>query len=278
MPQDGNCLFHAAAYCISKLTKSELIDHHHLRAECVSHLRKHDQRYIHDWDGEMPDGSKADSFDAYCNAMAKPKTWGSSFELQAIARMYDTKFVVFPTVTSPGSFCRPCPTEGTCCCDPFQWHISMSSSLRVSCAKNLSASAPHRRVCLHEVVDARPPFSQHPQRSLVSRPVFTKPHRRAATVWTASGSVSIVLAHEACVGDLDQDIDEADAVTTMACSATFGGEAKHSPKMMLVDIAGHAPCALMSLSNRGTGLRCSFGSPPAPSQWSRPPRQTRTPC
>jgi len=96
MPQDGNCLFHAAAYCISKLTKSELIDHHHLRAECVSHLRKHDQRYIHDWDGEMPDGSKADSFDAYCNAMAKPKTWGSSFELQAIARMYDTKFVVFP--------------------------------------------------------------------------------------------------------------------------------------------------------------------------------------
>ena len=189
MPQDGNCLFHAAAYCISKLTKSELIDHHHLRAECVSHLRKHDQRYIHDWDGEMPDGSKADSFDAYCNAMAKPKTWGSSFELQAIARMYDTKFVVFPTVTSPGSFCRPCPTEGTCCCDPFQWHISMSSSLRVSCAKNLSASAPHRRVCLHEVVDARPPFSQHPQRSLVSRPVFTKPHRRAATVWTASGSV-----------------------------------------------------------------------------------------
>ena len=90
--------------------------------------------------------------------------------------------------------------------------------------------------------------------------------------------LSIVLAHEACVGDLDQDIDEADAVTTMACSATFGGEAKHSPKMMLVDIAGHAPCALMSLSNRGTGLRCSFGSPPAPSQWSRPPRQTRTPC
>ena len=38
MPQHGNCLFHAAAYCISKLTKSELIDHHHLRAECVSHL------------------------------------------------------------------------------------------------------------------------------------------------------------------------------------------------------------------------------------------------
>ena len=137
MPQDGNCLFHAAAYCISKLTKSELIDHHQLRAECVSHLRKHDQRYIHDWDGEMLDGSKADSFDTYCNAMANPKTWGSSFELQAIARMYDTKFVVFP-------------------------------------------QSPHLEV-----------FAVHAQQK----------------------------------------------------------EAKHSPKMMMVDIAGHAPCALMSLSN-----------------------------
>lgn len=169
MPQDGNCLFRAAAYCSSKLTKSELIDHHQLRAECVSRLRKHDQRYIHDWDGEMLDGAKADSFDTYCNAMAKPKTWGSSFELQAIARMYDTKFVVFP-------------------------------------------QSPHREV-----------FAVHAQQK----------------------------------------------------------EAKHSPKMMMVEWTSLG-MPLVPLcrcqTHCGTGLWCSFGSPPAPSQWSRPPRQTRTPC
>lgn len=95
VPGDGNCLFHAMSRGIAKITKDEPKGASELRAEVVSHLRRHEDKYIKDWCNEMPDGTIAPSYEAYLQAVAKDNVWAGVTELAALARMFDTRIIVF---------------------------------------------------------------------------------------------------------------------------------------------------------------------------------------
>lgn len=51
-PGGGNCLFHAYAQAYSTIEKKK--SHVAVRASCVSHLRRHVQKYKEFWDGKSP--------------------------------------------------------------------------------------------------------------------------------------------------------------------------------------------------------------------------------
>lgn len=60
VPADGNCLFHGAARILTNLRgDGKIVDAATLRAEVATHMLKHKERYIKEWDNEMPDKSIA---------------------------------------------------------------------------------------------------------------------------------------------------------------------------------------------------------------------------
>ena len=77
-----------------------------LRAEVVTHMRKsaNKAKYAKEWDRELPDNTASDNFDEYIAAIEKHGTWCGHFELQALARMYNIKPVVFRLRTLDGCF------------------------------------------------------------------------------------------------------------------------------------------------------------------------------
>ena len=96
VPADGNCLFHGAARILTNLRgDGKIVDAATLRAEVATHMLKHKERYIKEWDNEMPDKSIAQSFEAYVAEIEKDKVWCTNLELAAIARMYNVRFYVF---------------------------------------------------------------------------------------------------------------------------------------------------------------------------------------
>ena len=83
---DGACQFRALS---DQLYRSEKY-HAAVRAAVVSQLRGEPHRYeafISDWP----------SFDAYCEAMAEPRTWGDHVTLQAAADAYGCRIAVITT-------------------------------------------------------------------------------------------------------------------------------------------------------------------------------------
>ena len=95
-PDDGNCLFHAAANAVSNLDGGKCTAAE-VRAKVVNHFGRHKAEYTKSWDGELPNREASDSFDAYMSAIEKDRTWGGLLELRAIARIYDLRLVVFAT-------------------------------------------------------------------------------------------------------------------------------------------------------------------------------------
>ena len=94
-----------------------------LRAEVVTHMRKsaNKAKYAKEWDRELPDNTASDNFDEYIAAIEKHGTWCGHFELQALARMYNIKPVVFRLRTLDGGFCASPQRKETLCGFRFRW-------------------------------------------------------------------------------------------------------------------------------------------------------------
>lgn len=107
---DGSCLYHSFAGAMQALHDVKL-DPLTLRAEVITHLGKHQERYVQQWNGEAPDGTriwseftssetKQEAFAKYL-ALSKPSTaWAGELEASALGRQYDTKTIIVPRVAS----------------------------------------------------------------------------------------------------------------------------------------------------------------------------------
>ena len=103
--KDGNCLFTAVAEGLDKLSPQDTPRNAaELRAKVVRHLRKHEKEYTKGWDWELPNKSKATSWEEYVGAMEVDGTWGGLPELRALSRLHDVRIVVFPTIVSLSPF------------------------------------------------------------------------------------------------------------------------------------------------------------------------------
>ena len=97
--QDGACLFHSFAVCYKQSTDKE-VKARALRAEVVTHMTRHRDRYAKDWNGHGPDGTKCPSFDKYLELIAEATAFTSELEVAALGRLYDVKIVVVPKAWS----------------------------------------------------------------------------------------------------------------------------------------------------------------------------------
>ena len=69
---DGNCLFHSIAGGLAHLgVDQSSLDASLLLAQVTAHLRRHEKKYIKDWDNEKRYGTIAKSWSACCDAIAK---------------------------------------------------------------------------------------------------------------------------------------------------------------------------------------------------------------
>ena len=101
---DGNCLFASLSEGLAHTTDEKAINPKQLRAEIVQHLTKNRERYEPGWDHELPGGTADHDFNNYLQAIAQDKTWGGLLEIQAFARRYDTRVIIYPRA----------PTEPVC--------------------------------------------------------------------------------------------------------------------------------------------------------------------
>eukprot|EP00438_Fugacium_kawagutii_P034463 Skav200256 [mRNA] locus=scaffold128:246598:249372:+ [translate_table: standard] len=107
---DGSCLYHSFAGAMMALHDIKL-DPLTLRAEVITHLGKHKERYVQQWTGEAPDGTriwseftstetKEEAFSKYLD-LSKPSTaWAGELEASVLGRQYDTKIIIVPRVAS----------------------------------------------------------------------------------------------------------------------------------------------------------------------------------
>ena len=96
---DGNCMFSAIAKGLNKIGKGseKEINGAEVRAKVAVHLRKNSERYLRDWDREMPDGTKGEQWESYVQEIEKNGIWGGLPELRACSRIWDIRIIVFPT-------------------------------------------------------------------------------------------------------------------------------------------------------------------------------------
>ena len=67
-----------------------------VRAQVADHLQRNFDSYAKTWDHEMPDGTASTDFKAYIAAVSKVGTWAGQMEVAALARMFDTKIIIYP--------------------------------------------------------------------------------------------------------------------------------------------------------------------------------------
>lgn len=95
VPGDGACLFHSFK-CAHARVSDRPTNPRALRAEVVTHLTRHRDRYEVLWNGFVPDGSKCKDFNTYLSLIASEDAYASDLEVAALERLYDVKIVVIP--------------------------------------------------------------------------------------------------------------------------------------------------------------------------------------
>ena len=96
IPTDGNCLFGAFSAGLALANGKSALHPTLIRAQVTQHLKKHQSAYEPLWQGELPDTTKSSDFAEYLAAIGREGSWGSSLEIRALARLYDTRIVIFP--------------------------------------------------------------------------------------------------------------------------------------------------------------------------------------
>ena len=98
--KDGNCLFASVALGLNRLRRDPETEKEwtaaEIRAKVAVHLRKNEQKYVPQWDREMPDRTQARNWEAYVAAIETDKVWGGLTELRGISRTFDVRVIVFP--------------------------------------------------------------------------------------------------------------------------------------------------------------------------------------
>ncbi|CAE7832356.1 unnamed protein product, partial [Symbiodinium sp. CCMP2592] len=80
-----------------QLFKAAPEPHNVLRAKVAQHFKKHADRYELTWDKELPNKTVGESFQKYIDAISVVDTWAGHLELAALGRIFDVKFVIYPT-------------------------------------------------------------------------------------------------------------------------------------------------------------------------------------
>ena len=96
IPPDGNCLFGAFSAGLALANGKSAVHPTLIRAQVTQHLKKHQSAYEPLWQGELPDTTKSSDFAEYLTAIGREGSWGSSLEIRALARLYNTRIVIFP--------------------------------------------------------------------------------------------------------------------------------------------------------------------------------------
>ncbi|CAE7570918.1 Otud6a, partial [Symbiodinium sp. KB8] len=96
IPTDGNCLFGAFSAGLALANGKSALHPTLIRTQVTQHLKKHQSAYEPLWQGELPDTTKSSDFAEYLTAIGREGSWGSSLEIRALARLYDTRIVIFP--------------------------------------------------------------------------------------------------------------------------------------------------------------------------------------
>ena len=94
-PGRGNCLFCVVSQALAAEGKQRT--HAHLRATCVTHMRKHANSYRSFWDGKVPDGTDTKlqgTFEDYLLRISKKGAWVGYAELHALATTMDRPILV----------------------------------------------------------------------------------------------------------------------------------------------------------------------------------------
>ena len=95
VPGDGACLFSSIALGLKQCRNLDL-DCRRVRAECITHMRKHSDLYEPQWDKTCSKGNSLPNFAAYCDHMEKNERWGGYLEASAAARHWNVGIVIVP--------------------------------------------------------------------------------------------------------------------------------------------------------------------------------------
>ena len=106
IPKDGACLYRAIAQGLTWLSGKKKTEHCHrdLRARANTHLQRHKEQYVAEWDGRGPalekleeeSSSKAEGFDKYLDLAEKESAYGSVLEIKVLSRIYDVCLMAIP--------------------------------------------------------------------------------------------------------------------------------------------------------------------------------------